>query len=487
MGSITELAQNAVFSLGKMEDKYRDPDDVLDYLSEGSHFKTTEMLLREFMIKAKICQETDDNEAMILELSWRFISELGNDMKDPKSEEKKVRRWFSETGRIGTRETAIAICFALDLDADDANAFLNKCGYHSFNVRNAYDAIYLYCILNRRRLHDAKKLIQDYENADAPEAGTFQDAAAPANPHGQTTVILEQTLLGNSDWDSDESFMQTFLLPNAARFTNYSNTAVAEYYKLKNRVYMNVILWDMSEEYQNVILKNETHESKPQMIPVTWNFRNAYEKFHGKFGMEALQKNKLKYCLELAEQIAQEQLPSQDPEAQKTLAAFLDAVMYSEENLIRTVLPVLTNDDGRPRAYRTSELGKTVLKQFPNGKTLKTLEKDPAALYRNGAGRKAIVLMCYLDFVYRWSIRIDDPEFEWDTDEELSYYAFLESTNAVLDECRLPILYPANQFDWLILYSVQQFAANDLDEDDPTPVRAFQDVLEAAFPEPEED
>ena len=96
--------------------------------------------------------------------------------------------------------------------------------------------------------------------------------------------------------------------------------------------------------------------------------------------------------------------------------------------------------------------------------------------------------MCYLDFVYRWSsIRIDDPKFIWDTIEDLSCYAFLESTNAVLDKCRLPVLYPANQFDWLILYSVQQFAANDLDEDDPTPVRAFQDVLEAAFPEPEED
>ena len=43
MGSITELAQNSVFLLGTMEDKYRDPEVVLDYLSEGSHFKTTEM------------------------------------------------------------------------------------------------------------------------------------------------------------------------------------------------------------------------------------------------------------------------------------------------------------------------------------------------------------------------------------------------------------------------------------------------------------
>lgn len=474
MGSITEIAQNTILKIGTMEDKYRDPEDVLDYLSDGSHFRTTENLLREFMVKAGICQESDDNKTMISELFCRYTSELGNDMKKPESEKKKIRRWFSEEGKFCDRETAITLCFALDLDADDANAFLNKCGYHSFNVRNAYDAIYLYCILNRRRLHDAKKLIQDYENADAPEVGTFQDAAVPEIPHGETTVILEQTLLGNSDWDSDESFMQTFLLPNKARFTSFSNTAEAEYYKLKNRVYWNMVILKITQETED--------------MSFTKRFLKANQKYHIQIDMEALPKEEKQHCLKLAEQIAKEQLPSQDPEVQKTLAAFLDAVMYSEENLIRNVLPALTNDDGRPRAYKTSGLGKTVLKYFPNGKTLRTLEKDPAALYRSGAGRKAIVLMCYLDFVYRWSsIRIDDPKFIWDTIEDPSYYAFLESTNAVLDKCRLPVLYPANQFDWLILYSVQQFAAYDLDEDDPTPVKAFQDVLEAAFPEPEED
>ena len=449
------------------------------------------MLLREFMVKAGICSESDDDQTFIDELSWRYISAKGDAVTDPRSDEKKVRRWFKDECAITHRETAVEICFVLGLDEKDTAEFLYKCGFHGFNARNAEDAIYLYCILNRRKYSDAQALMYDY--CRAVYTGTVPEPSvqAPEIPHGQTTVILEQTLLGDSDWDSDEAFLQTFLLPNKERFTGFSKTADAAYHKLKNRVYLTVILWQMEEENRRNSWTAEADCSEKD-VPFIWRFRAACEMNTDSSGVrklpkQPLPKKALKDYLNAAEQIAREQLPSEDPEVQKSLSELLDYVMSSEENFIRTVLPVLTDENNRPRKYKESEIGKTVLHEFPNGKKLKALEKMPSALYSGVAGRKAILLMYYLDFVYKWSVRINDMDYDWDTDEELSFSAFLDGANALLETCRLPLLYPANRFDWLILYSVQQFVLYDLDPDDEDPVQAFREVLRVSFGDPEED
>ena len=55
--------------------------------------------------------------------------------------------------------------------------------------------------------------------------------------------------------------------------------------------------------------------------------------------------------------------------------------------------------------------------------------------------------------------------------------------NRLLKRCRLSPLYPADQFDWLILRSIREFEIGDPDEEEDNPIAFFNDVLDFSFGE----
>lgn len=135
---------------------------------------------------------------------------------------------------------------------------------------------------------------------------------------------------------------------------------------------------------------------------------------------------------------------------------------------------------GRIRAYRDSSLSKTVLDDFPNKSTLSNVEIDPSVMYQSQSIRKTIMLMVYMIYAYENhistevknselsnSVSIDERDIELiQQDKDLSYLfmfgginfkEFLKRMDTVLNECHLPLLYFANQFDYLIIRSAREF------------------------------
>ena len=53
--------------------------------------------------------------------------------------------------------------------------------------------------------------------------------------------------------------------------------------------------------------------------------------------------------------------------------------------------------------------------------------------------------------------------------------------NTILDYCQLPRLYPANQFDWLILRSIREIEIVESIADGERALEFFNEVLQYSF------
>lgn len=493
--SITELALKAITDEDQIERLYSTPEAVLSYLRDNQNFKSLALQLRETMIKAGLCTDQSSTNDFVNILFERLTEQDVSVHRAKARNKNTIKKWFNgKTTSIRFRNDAIEVCFALSLSLDLTNEFLTKCGHHRLNVRNAYDAIYMYCLLNNRPFEVVTKLIKDYDVAIASDASsTSKSSGAEFIHNGDTTLILEQTLLENSDWNNDDEFFITFLKPNKERFLGYSATAVKEYYLLKNKLFISVFLRIVSSEEHEIDSVNEQQDKVYEVYaPVSFAVRSALEKCsaetHPLHTAYSILNKRINYSKEALREILHISLSNDDVQLQKIIAEVLQDIMSTEGVLKAAIKSIKDLDTQRIRERSESELSDSVMKYFPIDDTFVDFENDPTVIMRGMATRKAIVLMYFIIYSYELSMYISDFNYTSAVfeDEELGFDEFFEQLNQILDNCQLNRLYPANQFDWLILRSINELIINitsqdDIEYSDDSPLKFFNDVILLSF------
>lgn len=563
MGSVTQLALRAITDEQLLQDKYSTPEEVLDYLQEESNFKSLSTLLKETMIAAGVCTESDPESNFINELYNRLVKQDKDCKKDKKRNKITIERWVTGKEISGTksksiryRNDAIEICFALNLNLDLSRTFLNKCGYNSFNIRNAEDATYLYCIISKRPLSAAKGILSRFLSHTIEEGAV--NKVEIGNHSGSTTIILENQLLGHSSWESDDLFLETFLIPNRDKFIGFSLTALNKYYTFKNYLFSTVFINDTKNEKHFIWERfDENSDITKKDVPVSLALRSALRKYNNSVDslfnlcrennesldaarvFAALKKvindtnsTKLfpsilsdiidvgmlqpdislfssvlrilreydneaisRLCTANAElndmldnteaaliSIRNSILACDDIKSQKQFSKVFSDSMKTE-GLLKHVVDSIISNSGRIRKYTDSKLSESVMKEFPDDKSFANYEKDPRIIDKGMTIRKAVILMYYIAYAYEFSTTLysDDPNYTSTLFGELGFVEFMDHLNETLSDCRLPALYPANQFDWLILRSIREFEVSDYADDEDNPIAFFNDVLAYSF------
>ncbi len=497
VGKITQLAFNAVEDYDTVMETCSSTEEVLDYLQNGNNFKSLSSQIKETMVKAGACEETAEQEIVIKILFNGYLKQHPDYSESEKiSIKKKLREWLSgKTKSIRHRIDAIELCFVLNLDLEQATEFLNKTGFNQLNVRDAEDAIYLYCILRQQPWSTAIKLISEYnEFSSAP----MSEINSLKTSHGGNTTVLLQSELENSissmnihssDWENDEAFLNTFLLPNKNHFLGYSFTALKEYYLLKNTLFATVIRHEVASEsgyvrqrYENLLLK-QYDDIKQEQICFSLAVRSALRKFDDKPSHilhEAckLLNDDMKNAEAAMDSVYALIEKTTEIEGQIVISQFLQDIIKNEGFLKLVVVSIQDNDTGRIRKYQESELKDSVMKEFPRDNTFVKFERTPEDAYQNKATRKAIILMSFILYAYSFSTCISESLI---AENEFELEVFMEKLNSILSKCKMSKLYPANQFDWLILRSVKEFEMAIYDGFEIDPLDFFNEVLDFSF------
>ena len=143
-----------------------------------------------------------------------------------------------------------------------------------------------------------------------------------------------------------------------------------------------------------------------------------------------------------------------------------------------------------------SDLPQEVTKYFPqDSEFFNDFEKNPAnVIYSTNQEkwvldttkiRKAIILLYFFDFVYGFNMASTLGKEDVD-DRDFTFTSFFEELNSILIKCRLGMLNPLNQFDWLILRSVREMFRYDVNDDSDyldNPINFFSDILKLSFGE----
>ena len=489
MGLVTQLAFRAITEDQLLWGKYATPEAVLDFLEDESNFKSLSNQLKETMIKIGLCEATSPQSAFVKELYERLLKQDVECGKEKSRNDATVKRWLSgHTKSIKYKDDVMEVCFALELDLKLTNALLNVAGHPCLNVRDAKDATYLYCILNHRSLSDALKIMDAY-NAYSAETENLSQTASITAHSGNTTLLMENQILGNSNWSSDEEFLNTFLLPNKTRFIGYASSAVKEYFSLKNELFVVVFLDASSKEKHLVDQRDYDRELgiAQEDIPVSMALRNALmnhidDKSFLKPYADMLNNDMWNTEAVLTElwKLVNE---SDDLEKQIELSVLFNHVMKNE-GFLKFVLKCIKEpnkeSDVRIRRYSDSSLKDTVMKEFISDKSFTDFERDPSVIGNGMGTRKALITMYYVAYAYEYTTYIANLSYVSPRFSEFGFVEFMEELNSVLSKCRLTPLYPANSFDWLILRSIRHLEVSYVD-DTSEPVEFFNTVISRSF------
>ena len=483
---ITKIANRILNDKRILLQKYASPEEVLSYLQNKDNFKRLPDILKETMIKAKICQEKDSQSVFIRELYSRIIKQDPDAYSDKKSIgnlQKSVHNWMEgKVDSIRYRYNAIEICFALNLNIDLSETFLNKCGFSGFNIRSYEDATYFYCILCNHSLLAAKKIISDYNLSNQ----TIADKPVKITNHsGYTTLLVEDTIK-NTNWDSDEAFL-SYLLNNKNDFTGFSFNALNEYYKWKNNLWVIVISDYIENELESIKMLSLSTKDVPKstdFFPILHSLNNALDKCNESsllYNASILLKESSHDVKSTWNYIKNDIIErNTDLESRKEISDFLSEII-KPEGLIKQTIDCLLNATGRIARRGKSSLNNSVMKQFPIDDTFQEFEKNPTII-NSLSVRKAIILMYYISYSYEFTFSYLTDDNPSNLFSSFGFDDFLEGLNNTLSNCNLPIMYPANQFDWLILRSIREFdICPNYSIDNGDPIAFFNDVLSFSF------
>ena len=504
------------------EDSYLDPLVVLDYLHDNDNFKKLPDILKERMVKSNVCAEDDtlkDCSIILNELlAQQDLTYSREQLRSPVT----IDRWFGvskpTTDVIRNRDDVISICFALELNFTDANDFLNKCGHAALNIRDAEDATYSYCLVNHRPLSAAKRILTDYNRSVQNEEKTDNETDPEVLSCGNTTNLLRNQIIKESSWINDSDFLEKFLLVNKSSFISYSKTALNEYLKLSNPIYLFALRYLLADEqgyFEKRSIEAYIHQSQKdfeitvpkQNVQQTKRFLSKLESHSSKLLVLQEAQNMVSFhvinkspgekktrdncvveennILDVVDYISSRLIDYEnDDNAQAYLFRFLsDAVPANR--LLEAWLPSLTAEaKNRQVSYTKSSLKDTVMKDFPHRQFFTGYEKHPEEYIHSNALRKTIILLYYMTYAQNFLADIGLSDYIGQQEMAFGLDSFMETLNSILMRCQLGTLYPANQFDWLILQSVEKFditPRSQFEDEEDTPIAFLDQVIEYAW------
>ena len=490
------------------------------------------------LISCKRCEEGCTQSEYAAELAKLFLNQTETTLKKlhvrnpwcKLTSSSTPKDWLTQKHNgIKSRKTAIKLCFALGADYGTTKDFLNKCGFALLHPRNAEDATYIYCLINKRTYIDARIIINKYQKINTRNdlKSTNKKRTPPTEIcYGSgTTHFLMSGLLGDSSWDSDDDFLRTFLIPKREMFTSYSKTALLEYYKLKNPLYfpyLEMCLESEEDEYIDYLERKKTGLGTKDIksgVQVSYNFckflkdhqndNNLIKRAYGMLNADAKKGADGKYhgvnnSVEVCNALHSESKKNEnDLLIQKSISDMLTESItpyrflsfelpgvagkgegYKIEDESKRQRRLLKRDDSSD-----NDFSNTVLKKFPHRPFFTKFEKNPDEFLDDFSVRNAIILLFFLKYSKDWS----DTESEIDFNEESAFGLdpFLialngdpydENDEGLLGKCGLGFIYPPNRFDWLICFCIRHFELMDpIDRAGEKPSEFFNSILKASF------
>ena len=525
MQSITQIAHDAIEN-----ELYFTPDECLKFLRDKSHFNSFAIQLNRTLDMMGAPEEAEKradflrkqlNNLNLEELSAEFQREILCDIGLGKRNEdgtiksivetaalrKEVKDWLSGE-KLPGHIRIVLICFALNLSVTKENygydinnisavkwqtdtphsddldlteaLFVKGSRDCAFNLKDANDIVFFYCLLNRRPFAKAIEFIEKYRETEAE----------PKQIDSNRVTQIMRDIFSENGFDDESDFLNT-LCESKPYLTSFSRTVSQTFREIKYNIQVLLSEQDQTEpairgETESIPTKHwqdNTGKLKENVIaPHCSNCGKLfYVEFPGKGSVE--KRNYIcPFCahLNLAknselsnEEIIHEiffDLPDLiiSSTKKKTGRSFKDSVLYDNEQGVVANLPNYTDLNA--------------LQNFEN-----TQEKDRPSLEKI---RKILILFFFYYYIKKWDSREDKGS--------CNYYDFFEELSDKLAKSGLPCLYYAEPFDWLVLKCVYlieliyQASANsniNINNTDALgdPLDLFNEILALSFSDESED
>ena len=479
MATVTEIALRTI-----RQDDYMTAAESLEFLKGPSHRSS---ISRQLESTLRALGFEGDKEEMVRYLFLRMLETDPALSRNRKSFLQTVKRWFYENV-TPSRDMAFKCCFALGLNIEQAGDLLRKgCFLNGFNLRDAEEVIYFFCLLNALPYSAAQEMLSSFDAA--PE----RDEA-----RGDIGTRALEALLEGAKWDSRESFLHDFLIPNKSSFIGYSKTAAAVFESECGKLCYNVIRQHLNMLHQTDLVSDDESAS-----------RESY------WQRDPVLSQLLRYLDARAEKDADWAAISallhsrRSADARETAGTVERFVVEKQRELKRDWNRILTADRmfdeavygipeywhesrklnrGRAEftAYREREGLKhsslhessQVLSSFPRASDFTKIKFLRGRQAFAPETRKALVLLKFFNYCYAYMR----------SNASLGYEIFYEELTDLLETCHLAYLYPGDPFDWLVLKSAYLFelSSDDYDyEEDGNPIEYFNEVIRLSFDKPE--
>ena len=462
-------------------EEYMTPEESLAFLSRPNNRNTISRQLIRTMQAVGVDAEESEMSNLLSDLLVKLNNYDSPELK--KSTKRTVKGWFEKNARMD-REMAFQCCFALNLDIALSEELLRKgCFMNGFNMRDAKEAIYFFCLLNHLPYSHALELYQKFDAAPTVEK---------AGPEIGTMTIVES--IKGFDWSSEDNFLQSFLIPNKSAFTSHSQNAKATYENEVGNLCYNIIdahlrmIQDSDVVLDDVTTRRFTYWKKDRVLDRVLNYIE-------------IKGEKNDTYREIAELVHKEEYID-GKEAAEPVIRFVEDHRYDfQRDWKKVFTPVSIFSEcvyGIPEiwsankkidregdfvpykdfaGYKQSELftygqANDVLSSVPVSRKITKLDNELSQ-----ATRKTIILMSFFNYCYR-VLRLNNNEATYDD--------FYDSLTEKLERCHLAYLYAGDPFDWLILKSVSllELTSDVYDyEEDANPLEYFNEVLEMSFPD----
>ena len=511
MGTITEIAQQI------LEEEYR-PEEFTDMLKDPVSFKKFQKALLDAAEEGGFVAEDDmlENEQIpeSVELpsgktEIRALSAKGREALvafleerlaaiDPEGRwnpptRKTLQRWARGTS-AASYEHAIKVCFACGLNDIDAARFITagNVSLRAFNPRSASETAYFLCLSLGRTYAEARGIIENYQR-EYPEFA--EGSAEAADVH---TIVLADALkesFGVGDMGGIEAVSE-YLRANRGSFSGASRTVWNAYVECKARLCFDLIARNPQDylkelekwlvevgdrlaasgvgttvllECMKAVREDSENDNELESLKASWN--DFVVSFEGKkCPYKLVQGHSAKGALLSPEKIVND-----------SLGQGRRRKLHVKEGSDGTVKRERWAKAARESSLPWKSDGVKMLwffEGFPCKKYIQDLDRSEGEEVSLTQARKAIVLFYFLSYSLRWIEHEDDPG-SFGYDEFISKYNGL---NAVLRDCQLALLYPADPCDLLVMKSIRVFdrkyGGGDYD-----PIEYFNTVVDKSFPE----
>lgn len=222
MGEYTTVLLNKSITISPEDENYK--EELLEVVQS---FRTFDAALDEFISKRGYDGALDDTDA-----KCRFIQEKFK-QADIALDMRILESWFRRHTRARDRSIAFQFCFAFQLSLEETQEFFRQVYLQrGIDCHDMEEAIYYYCIRNKRNYTDAQKLL-----AQAP----VPEQKGAVSLHGD--VLFTGSIIRELDRFHTPDELLVFLHANKEQF-GYNNATAKTYI---NR------LWEKITESENLI------------------------------------------------------------------------------------------------------------------------------------------------------------------------------------------------------------------------------------------